>query len=434
MFEKGQTIQVTITDLAFGGDGVGRVEEGAVVFVPFAAIGDVLEVEISECKKSYLRGNIVKILVPGADRTEPRCRHFGRCGGCAYQHLHYPAEFAAKRKQLRDLLERIGALRSLPELELAFPAPEIYAYRNKLRLEPSEPTRDDDGVHANYGYCLKDRQNFFTVKECPLALPIINQTLGKALRSPWAKQNAKKPIPGAVTLRASADGKCHFYFGRAPVNVSWLKEKIGTQEVSVPLGSFWQVNTPVAEQLLKTMSAWAKPLEVENLIDAYSGVGTFSIALERPFKERTLIESDRQAGDAASLNMANRAYGCQIVKDTTERALPKTLKTCNPKQTLLILDPPRTGCQEKVLQTLLKYRPEHVFYVSCNPSTLARDLKKLCADGKYQLEKLALFDMFPRTAHFETVAHLVRRRHNKELVKVNCQEARISKAAHPISP
>jgi 23S rRNA (uracil1939-C5)-methyltransferase len=409
MFEKGQTVQVAISDLAFGGDGVGRLEEGPVVFVPFAAIGDVLKVEISECKKSYLRGTIVEVLVSGPDRVAPLCQHFGACGGCAYQHLQYSAEFAAKEKQLRDLLERIGGFSSLPQLDISFPAPEIYAYRNKLRLEPSEPLHDDDGIHMYYGYCLKNRENFFTIKECPLALPVINQSLGKAIRSPWAKQNAKKPIPGALTLRASADGKCQYYFGRAPVNVTWLKEKIADYDVSVPLGSFWQVNSAVAEQLLKTANAWAEPLAVESLIDAYSGVGTFSIALSRPFKERTLIESDRPAGDAASYNLANLGYGCQIIKDSTERALPKVLKHCLPKQTLVILDPPRAGCQEKVLQTLLKYRPEHIFYVSCNPATLARDLKKLCQNGKYQLEKLALFDMFPRTAHFETAAHLVRR-------------------------
>ncbi len=410
MLEPGQIIKVTISDLAFGGDGVAKLEEGAVVFVPFAALGDVLEVEITEHKKSYFRARIKQILLAGADRIEPLCRHFGRCGGCAYQHLQYSAEFAAKQKQLLDIMQRIGGFRSLTALDFSFPAPEIYGYRNKLRLEPSEPVREDDGIHMTYGYCLIDRKNFFTVKECPLAMPVINQTLSKAIRSPWGKQNAKKPVPAAVTLRASADGQCQFYFGRAPVNVTWLKEKIDGQEVSVPLGSFWQVNTPVADALLKTVAAWADPLPVENLIDAYSGVGTFSIALKRPFRERILIESDRQAGDAASLNLAARAYGCRIVKDTTERALPKTLKTTNPKQTLVLLDPPRNGCQEKVLQTLLKYPPEHIFYISCNPSTLARDLKKLCGGGKYQLEKLALFDMFPRTAHFETAVHLSRQR------------------------
>jgi len=408
MLELGQVITVTINDLAFGGDGVARLEGGAVVFVPFAAPGDVLEIEITEQKKSYLRGRITQIQTAGPDRTEPLCRHFGRCGGCSYQHISYPAEFSAKQKQLLDIMQRIGGFRDLAALDFSFPAPEIYGYRNKLRLEPSEPVREDHGIYMAYGYCLKDSQEFFTVKECPLAMPVINQTIGKAIRSPWGRQNAKKPIPAPITLRASADGQCHYYFGRAPVNVSWLKEKIGDQEVSVPLGSFWQVNSQVADQLLKTVASWAEPLPVENLIDAYSGVGTFSIALNRPFRERILIESDRPAADAANQNLATRGYGCQIIKGTTEQALPKVLKTTNPKQTLALLDPPRTGCQEKVLQTLLKYQPEHIFYISCNPSTLARDLKKLCSGGKYQLEKTALFDMFPRTAHFEAAVHLSR--------------------------
>ncbi|MFA6930115.1 MAG: class I SAM-dependent RNA methyltransferase [Lentisphaeria bacterium] len=408
MLELGQLIKVTISDIAFGGDGVARLDEGPVIFVPFSALGDVLNVEISEQKKSYFRAVIREILVPGSQRIEPYCLHFGRCGGCAYQHLDYPAEFAAKQKQLLDLLQRIGGFSTPLSLEYSFPAPEIYGYRNKLRLEPSEPERDESGVHMAYGYCLKDRKNFFTVKECPLAQPILNQTLNKAIRSPWGRQNAKKPVPGAMTLRASSDGLCHYYFGRAPVNVTWLKEKIHGQEVSVPLGSFWQVNSAVADELLKKVSEWAEPLPVENLVDAYSGVGTFSLAITRPFRERILIESDGQAGDAASLNLSARSYGCQIIKDTTEHALPKVLKSMKAAQTLVVLDPPRTGCQEKVLQSLLKGKPAHVFYISCNPATLARDLKKLCGEGKYQVKRLALFDMFPRTAHFETVVELSR--------------------------
>ncbi|MDD3952933.1 MAG: TRAM domain-containing protein, partial [Lentisphaeria bacterium] len=152
MPEPGQLINVTISDLAFGGDGVARLEEGPVVFVPFAALGDVLEVEITECKKSYLRGRITQILVAGPDRIEPPCRHFGRCGGCSYQHLQYSAEFAAKQKQLLDLLQRIGGFQSLPPLDSSFAAPVLYGYRNKLRLEPSEPVREDDGIHMTYGY------------------------------------------------------------------------------------------------------------------------------------------------------------------------------------------------------------------------------------------------------------------------------------------
>lgn len=407
MLELGTQFELTISEISFGGDGLGRSESGAVVFVPFSAMGDKLLVEITQVRKSYFRARIVEILEPSADRVQPECIHFGRCGGCAYQHLSSQAEFAAKQKQLYDLLQRVGSFTTLPALTHAFPAPQLYGYRNKLNLEPSEALRDDHGVHLSYGYCLKDEHRFFTVRECPLAMPIINQNLSKALRSAWAKQNAKKETPGSITLRASADGKCHYFFGRAPVNVPWLKEQIHAKEISVPLGSFWQVNSAVADKLFKTLEGWGRELtEVDTLVDAYSGVGTFSIALRAPYRERVLIESDPQACKAAAYNLARRNLGCRIIEQKTEIALPKILKTLPSKNTLLLLDPPRTGCQEKALQAILKFMPQQIFYISCNPATLARDLKKLCANGKYKIQKLALFDMFPRTAHFETAVQL----------------------------
>ena len=406
MLSVGQILTVSIIDIAFGGDGVARTEEGPVIFVPYTAVGDTIEVEICELKKSYIRGKIHKILTASPNRVEPMCRHFGRCGGCVYQHLDYPVELAAKQKQLEDLLRRIGGFTSLPILECCFASPKTYGYRNKLRLEPFVVEKGDQGVRLSYGYCLTDNKTFFTVRECPLAMPIINRHLPKAVHSLWGKQNAKKKPPAPVTLRASSTGDCQFYFGKAPVNISWLREELCGQEFSVPLGSFWQVNPEVASELVRSVHRWAKNLPVQNFIDAYSGVGTFSMTSKKPYAERVLIESDRQAGDAAAHNLGKRALGCQIVKDTTEKALPKILQQFPTAETLVLLDPPRTGCQSKVTEALRKARPAYIFYISCNPSTLARDLKALCADGCYQLEKLSLFDMFPRTAHFETAVAL----------------------------
>lgn len=406
MLSVGQTVTVTIIDIAFGGDGVARTEEGPVIFVPGTAVGETAEVEICEIKKSYIRGKVQKILSASPDRVEPQCRHFGRCGGCVYQHLDYPAELAAKQKQLLDLLHRIGGFADLPELECCFASPKIYGYRNKLRLEPFVALEAEQGVRLSYGYCLTDNQTFFTVRECPLAMPIINRNIPKAVHSAWGKQNAKKKPPAPLTLRASSSGDCQFYFGKAPVNISWLREELCGQDFSVPLGSFWQVNTGVASELVRRVHRWAKDLPVKNFIDAYSGVGTFSLTSKKAFAERVLIESDRQAGDAAAHNLGKLALGCQIIKDTTEHALPGILRQFPAAETLVLLDPPRAGCQKKVIEALRKARPAHVFYVSCNPATLARDLKALCADGCYRLDKLALFDMFPRTAHFETAVAL----------------------------
>ena len=155
------------------------------------------------------------------------------------------------------------------------------------------------------------------------------------------------------------------------------------------------------------MDAWTRELPLTSLVDAYAGVGTFSCALANPgIVERLLIESFRKAAEAAQYNLQQRNYGCQIVAATTEKTLPRLLPKYPADKTLVVLDPPRAGCQEKVLEALRKCRPAFIAYISCNPGTLARDLKTLCENQAYRIKHLALFDMFPRTAHFETACLL----------------------------
>ncbi len=400
------TLTVTITSIAFGGKGVARTAEGCVLFIPFAAVGDVAEVEITDQRKTYAFAKISRLVTPGPGRCQPACRHFGRCGGCAYQHLDYPVEFAAKRAQLAETLQRLGGCTDLPEFE-AFPASEPMGYRNKLTLEPGEREKTDDGYRVSYGYYQDDNHTFFPVHECPLVRPEINRALPKAIHGPLGRQNAKrKPSPAKLVIRSDAARQCAFYFGKAPVRHPWLHEQLLGQDTVVPLGSFWQVNPPVADLMLRKLTGWVAGLGAETLIDAYSGVGTFSLALHgTPFLERILIENDPQAIEAANYNHQTRGLGCFAIAASTEKALPKQLAKCGPGKTLVVLDPPRTGCVPQVTEALCRRRPAHILYVSCNPTTLARDVKALHAGG-YAIRRLALFDMFPRTQHFETAALL----------------------------
>lgn len=402
------TITVTVKSIAFGGNGVARTDDGCVLFIPFAAVGDVAEVEITDQRKSFAIAEIRRLITPGPGRCEPLCRHFGRCGGCAYQHLDYETEFAAKKSQLSEVLQRIGGFHDLPEIT-AVPAPEPMGYRNKLSLEPGKPELTDDGYHLSYGYYQGDNKTFFPVRECPLARPEINRQLPKAIHSPLGRQNAKrKPEPAKLVIRSDAAHECAYYFGRAPAKHPWLHEFICGTDTVVPLGSFWQVNPPVADLLLRQVADWAGEIKADTLVDAYSGVGTFSLALAKvPFLERILIESDPQAAEAANYNHQTRGIGCISISGLTEKALPKQLAKCRPEKTLVILDPPRTGCLPQVINTLCQKKTANLIYVSCGPATLARDLKKLCAGG-FAIRKIAMFDMFPRTHHFETAVYLTR--------------------------
>ena len=425
----GQQIAVTIQDIAFGGEGVARTDDG-VIFVPFTAVGDQGLVEVTEVRKNFAKGRLLALSVPGAGREEPACPHYGRCGGCQYQHLTYEAEFAAKCKQLKDCLQRIGGFSVLPELSPAFPAPECYGYRNKLRLEACAlKVAPGDPPLVDYGYYALDNKTFMRINGCRLARPELNKMLPSAIKSDWGKANARrhksgKPAagkpgkpgaspradrPGALTLRIDSAGEVKYYFGFSPAKLGWFREELNGVPYRVPTGSFWQVNPKVASQLLKTADEWTRELPLETLVDAYCGVGTFACALTHPFKERLLIENDHAATEAADYNLQQKLLGCQIVTDATEKALPKALPRYDQTKTLVVLDPPRSGCQEQMVKAIVDNKPAWVLYVSCNPSTLARDLRKLVSEGSYELRRLALFDMFPRTAHFETAVLLEHR-------------------------
>lgn len=413
MSECGDKIKgLRISELVFGGDGVARLEDGAIVFVPFAAVGDVVTVQITEVHKNFYRGEIVELEEPGPGRTAPLCKYFGACGGCAYQHLEYEEEAKAKKAQFASVIKRIGHFDAFPELEKFVMSPNRYGYRNKLRLEPivsskhpAKSRRNGKGT-IGYGFCERDNNTFFSVASCALAKDAINNEIKNAVKCDWARQNATRPQPFPMTLRLDSEGRCATYFGFASSKLSWLHEKLFGQDVSVPVGSFWQVNPEVAEQLLATMRTWLEPLGHRTLIDAYAGVGTFSLALGDLFQYRMVIESDAQAVTASKLNHEKFGLKAKFTAGKTEDALGNALSSVKNAETVVLLDPPRTGCLPRVIKTLLEFKPAVVAYVSCNPSTLARDLRMLCENGDYKPVHAAAFDMFPATAHFESAVLL----------------------------
>ena len=402
--------RVIITDIAYGGDGVGRLADGSVVFVPFTAVGDDVEIEITERKAAFCRGVARKFVAAGQGRATPCCRYYGRCGGCSYQHLTYETEVACKAKQFKTLMARVGKFESFPELESVNPSPQDYGYRNKLRLEPGERTLEATGYYVPYGYFERDNTTFMMVKSCPLAQDALNKMLPKAIRSDWGKQNAKRKEPYPLTLRITTDGDCCFYFGQDSQKLSWLKEKLLGVTYRVPVGGFWQVNPPVAERLLQTVKAWCEALPTKgHLLDIYGGAGTFTMQLGPMFDHRSLVESDVPAVNAADFALQEAGLVTELWKGPAEEFLSAAdgpLANIDLDQTVAVIDPPRMGCLPKAISALRDRPPKYLIYVSCNPATLARDLKLLCADGLYKPEKCALFDMFPRTAHFESVVLL----------------------------
>ena len=212
-----------------------------------------------------------------------------------------------------------------------------------------------------------------------------------------------------MTLRADSNGNCACFFGFASSRLPWLHERLLGKDVLVPVGSFWQVNPEVAAALLNHVKGWLEPIDARTFVDAYAGVGTFSLAFGDLFQERVIIESDEQAVNASRKNHEMFGLRASFVSGKTEDALGNVLAHADSQKTVVVLDPPRTGCQSRVLKALRQFRPETIAYISCNPTTLARDLVTLCEDDYYEPVRCAAFDMFPATAHFES-AVLLRRK------------------------
>ncbi|MBR0459470.1 MAG: class I SAM-dependent RNA methyltransferase [Victivallales bacterium] len=406
MLSVGDLVRVHIREIGFGGEGVARSKDGAVMFVPFTAVGDCLVAEVTEVRKNFYRGKVRRLEEPGPDRVEPVCEHFGQCGGCAYQHLNYGAELAAKRTQFGTVMQRIGKFEQFPELECFAPSSERFGYRNKLRLEPIP---EGDRQHCHYGFCERDNTTFFPVASCPLADARINENIRTFQRGQWAMDNVRRPKPYPLTYRVDSTGKVVAYFGHASPNLTWLHERLADQEVLVPVGSFWQVNPPVASLLIARLRDWLAQSGGRALVDAYGGIGTFSLALGDLFQYRVIIESDEQAVTASKFNHSALGLKASFIAGTTESSLEKALVRTKAEETVVILDPPRTGCDPKVIRTLAEFQPATVAYVSCNVSTLARDLRLLCENGLYAPVRAAAFDMFPATAHFESLVLLQKR-------------------------
>jgi tRNA/tmRNA/rRNA uracil-C5-methylase (TrmA/RlmC/RlmD family) len=344
-----------------------------VVFVPFVALGEVVEVELTEVKKRFGRGRLLKVLEPAAERVAPPCRYFGQCGGCQYQHLDYAAQLRLKHKQVCDLLQRLGGVdpaRVAPVL----PCPQPYGYRNRIMIR-SQWDKFKQGL--NVGFIRADNRLVVDIEECLIAEPALNDQIRRVRAHPPPKGGLK------VVLRVQPEG--------------W----------EVPPDSFFQNNSFLLPKLVEVARERLREAGARHLIDVYCGVGFFSLELADLVDSFAGIELDRLAIQAARRNAKarGRANG-EFIAATAEAALPELLARFAPGATSVLLDPPRKGCYRQTLETLRAAHPAQILYISCQPAIMARDLSILCSAGAYALEQVAPLDMFPQTAHVECVADL----------------------------
>lgn len=448
MLTKNDIIELNITSLAKTGNGVGRYG-GMAVFVPLTAVKDIAKVQIIKVTKSYAVGKLLELLTPSADRITDFCPVFSKCGGCSFRHITYEAELAAKQDFVKDCFERIGGISTQYEDIAGSKATE--KYRNKAML----PVGRDKNGNLLIGYFRPRSHDITDCRNCALLPDVFNlavEKIAKYIEESGVSvynENTSEGLIRQIYLRMGPTSKevmvCLVINGEDLPKSDLLLEKvtaidgvvsillnINTNKTNTLLGekcitlwgkneitdtlcglsfnisplSFYQINSPQAERLYNKAKEFAEP-SGKTVIDLYCGAGTIGLSMA---KEANKIIGAEIIPDAVSNanknaeqnNITNARFLCA---DACKAA--KIFKDENIKPDVVLLDPPRKGCDESVIKTVCEMSSERVVYISCDPATCARDCKIFEQKG-YKVKKVASFDLFPRTAHVESVALLVR--------------------------
>jgi 23S rRNA (uracil1939-C5)-methyltransferase len=396
------TFEVEIEKLVYGGEGLGR-HEGKVVFVPFTAPGDLVEVRPVKRKKGYIRAVVTRILKPGPGRQDPPCLHFGSCGGCQWQHMDYALQIETKRRILEEgFHHRLPASR---ELRISMnPCPQPYGYRSRARLQlRGTNPRPAVGFFRHRSHAVED------VTMCPLFRPALNEvlTIVRTAHCEGRYGSSEKE----VEIACADDGSwACVETGPTPdpaVDIEdILSRRIGDFVYAAAASVFFQANDFMLSELLTAVMELA--IGRDSALDLYSGVGFFTLPLAQRFREVVAVESNRSAHQLCDRNAANAGLNnIRTVCADVENWMRAMGSIAAPAFDLILLDPPRSGAGPEVMKCLTEWAPETIVYVSCDPQTLIRDLVMLPASD-YRIDSIAGFDLFPQTYHFETVVRLRR--------------------------
>lgn len=370
--EIGQRVTISIHDIAFGGEGVGKHDE-LVVFVPFVIPGESVEAEITEVQKRFARAKLLQVIESSAERTQPPCPYFGACGGCQYQHIEYATQLKVKHRQARDIFQRIGGI-DPAVVSPVVPCPAPYGYRNRIMIR-SQWDKFKQGL--NIGFIRCDSRLVIDIEECKIAEPEVSAQIRKVRQNPPPKGGIK------VVLR------------------------MNPPDYEVPRDSFFQNNFRLLPKLVECARDALRSAGSKHLVDVYCGVGFFSLELADLVESYAGVELDRLAIRAAKLNAERKGRtNGEFISADAEEALPGMLQRFSPAETTVLMDPPRTGSKPSMVQLLRETKPAQVIYVSCNPATMARDLNALTLGDVFRIQSLTPLDMFPQTSHMELVADL----------------------------
>jgi len=426
---KPSTFDIQLDKLTYGGDTMGRLNDGRAVFVPYGLPGEKVRIHLVHEKKNFARAELLEVLEPSPQRIKPKCKHFfsplhdtegvgegpgeGFCGGCHYQHLPYEAQLEAKTEILLDQLQRIGKIEN-PPVQPMVACPNPWNYRNHVQFHLTKGGR--------LGYVGARGKKVIPITECHLPNEIIDTF--------WSQLKFEPDAPfERVSLRTGTDDDLMLILESENIEAPRLELEAGISVVHlieddalvmagedhiimqvlernfrVSAGEFFQVNTIMAEKMVKHLLG-RLPLPAKTILDVYCGVGLFSAFLAPKCERLIGIESSPSACEDFAVNL-DEFDNVELYEGAAEDVIPALVgRIGNPlhEQPIVLVDPPRSGVDKKAFDGIRQLAPEVIAYISCDPSTLARDAARLIAGG-YRLKEVTPFDLFPQTYHIESIA------------------------------
>ncbi len=404
------TFDILLEKLTYGGEAMGRLPDGRAVFVPFGLPGEQARVELTEDKKNFARGKLIELLKASPERIDAKCKHFGKCGGCHYQNLPYEKQLLAKTEILRDQLQRIGKIENPPVMQMVA-SPLEWNYRNHVQFHLT--------AEGKVGFINAKGNSTLPIEECHLPETGINDfwpelqfESNKAVERVSLRAGLDEELmvvlesesPETPELEIEADVSVVHLFDEHAVVLAGrdnLIFKILDKEFRVSAASFFQVNTKMAEKMVQHLLTRLPVSLSTTLIDVYCGVGLFSKFFAARCQAVIGIEESESACEDFAVNL-DEFDNVELYEGAAEEILPGLASHVS-NVTYMIVDPPRAGIEKHALDAILSIKPQVIAYVSCDPSTLARDAARLI-NGGYRLVEVTPFDLFPQTYHIESIS------------------------------
>ena len=404
------TFDIQLEKLTYGGEAMGRLPDGRAIFVPFGLPGELVRVRLVQDKQNFARGELLEVLTASPDRIEPKCKHFGKCGGCHYQNMPYEKQLQAKTEILRDQLQRIGKIAN-PPVKPIIASPFEWNYRNHMQFHLT--------AKGKIGFVNSKGNSTLPIEECHLPETGINAFW------PELHFESNKDFE-RVSLRAGRDEELmvvlefekletpeieieadvsvvHLFDEHSVViaGQDYLIINILEEDFRVSATSFFQVNAKMAEKMVEHLLAKLPAASESTLLDVYCGAGLFSKFFAPKYKLVIGIESSKSACEDFAINL-DEFDNVELYEGEAEEILPG-LESRIDNPTCMIVDPPRAGIEKHALDAIINIKPQFIAYVSCDPSTLARDAARLM-NGGYRLVEVTPFDLFPKPIILKSIS------------------------------